>query len=123
MEQALTNLTERVPLTDLRYFVVAVLIQRDSGGNLTEVLGNLSRLIRERLKLRSKVKVLSADGRLSAWLLTLMPFALAALMNAFNPGFMAPLWTDPIGEVMLQYLLTMMLVGIVVMQKIIRIRI
>jgi len=123
MEQALTNLTERVPLTDLRYFVVAVLIQRDSGGNLTEVLGNLSRLIRERLKLRSKVKVMSADGRLSAWILTLMPFALAALMNAFNPGFMAPLWTDPIGVVMLQYLLTMMVVGVVVMQKIIRIRI
>jgi tight adherence protein B len=123
MEQALTNLTERVPLTDLRYFVVAVLIQRDSGGNLTEVLGNLSRLIRERLKLRSKVKVLSADGRLSAWILTLLPFALAALMNAFNPDFMAPLWTDPIGVMILQYLLTLMLVGIVVMQRIIRIRI
>jgi tight adherence protein B len=123
MEQALTNLTARVPLTDLRYFVVAVLIQRDSGGNLTEVLGNLSRLIRERLKLRNKVKVMSADGRLSAWILTLMPFALAALMNTFNPGFMAPLWTDPIGIVMLQYLLTMMAVGVVVMQKIIRIRI
>ena len=123
MEQALTNLTERVPLTDLRFFVVAVLIQRESGGNLTEVLGNLSRLIRERLKLRSKVKVMSADGRLSAWILTLMPFALAALMNAFNPGFMAPLWTDPIGVVMLQYMFGMMAVGIVVMQKIIRIRI
>ena len=123
VEQALSNLTERVPLTDLRYFVVAVLIQRDSGGNLTEVLGNLSRLIRERLKLRSKVKVMSADGRLSAWILTLMPFALAALMNAFNPDFMAPLWTDPIGVVILQYLLAMMAVGVVVMQKIIRIRI
>jgi tight adherence protein B len=123
MEQALTNLTARVPLTDLRYFVVAVLIQRESGGNLTEVLGNLSRLIRERLKLRSKVKVMSADGRLSAWILTLMPFALAALMNAFNPDFMAPLWTDPMGVVILQYLLTMMAVGVVVMQKIIRIRI
>jgi tight adherence protein B len=123
IEQALTNLTARVPLTDLRYFVVAVLIQRESGGNLTEVLGNLSRLIRERLKLRSKVKVMSADGRLSAWILTLMPFVLAALMNAFNPDFMAPLWTDPMGVVMLQYLLTMMAVGVVVMQKIIRIRI
>jgi tight adherence protein B len=123
MEQALSNLTQRVPLTDLRYFVVAVLIQREAGGNLTEVLGNLSHLIRERLKLRSKVKVMSADGRLSAWILTLLPFALAALMNAFNPNFMAPLWTDPIGEVILQYLLTMMVIGIAVMQKIIRIRI
>ena len=66
---------------------------------------------------------MSADGRLSAWILTLLPFALAALMNAFNPNFMAPLWTDPIGEVILQYLLTMMVIGIAVMQKIIRIRI
>ncbi len=123
IEQALTNLTKRVPLTDLRYFVVAVLIQRDSGGNLTEVLGNLSRLIRERLKLRNKVKVMSSDGRLSSWILILMPFALAALMNAFNPEFMAPLWTDPMGIVILQYLLTMMVIGMVVIQKIIRIRI
>ncbi len=123
IEQALSNLTQRMPSTDLRYFVVAVLIQRDSGGNLTEILGNLSRLIRERLKLRSKVKVMSSDGRLSAWILTLMPFALGALMNAANPGFMSPLWTDPIGVAMLQYLLTMMLIGIVVMLKIIRIRI
>ena len=56
LQQALTNLSERVPLTDLRYFVVAVMIQRDSGGNLTEVLGNLSRLIRERLKLLARVQ-------------------------------------------------------------------
>jgi tight adherence protein B len=123
VEQALTHLTVRVPLTDLRYFVVAVLIQRDSGGNLTEVLGNLSRLIRERLKLRSKVKVMSSEGRLSSWMLTIMPFALGALMNAFNPDFMSPLWTDPIGIVILQYMLSMMVIGIVVMQKIIRIRI
>ena len=122
-EQALTNLTKRIPLTDLRYFVVAVLIQRDSGHNLTEILGNLSHLIRERLKLRAKVKVMSSEGRLSAWILTLLPFGLAALMNAFNPEFMSPLWTDPIGILILKYMLTMMVIGILVMQKIIRIRI
>lgn len=122
-QQALTNLTERVPLTDLRYFVVAVLIQRDSGGNLTELLANISRLIRERLKLIAKVRVLSSDGRLSAWILSLMPFGLAALMNAFNPEFMTPLWTDPMGITMLQYLLTMMVIGIVVILKIIKIRV
>ena len=83
LEQALTHLSERVPLTDLRYFVVAVLIQRDSGGNLTEILGNLSQLIRERLKLLAKVKVLSSEGRMSAWILGLMPFFLA---GAHEPG-------------------------------------
>jgi len=123
LQQALTNLSERVPLTDLRYFVVAVLIQRDSGGNLTEVLGNLSRLIRERLKLLARVRVLSSEGRLSAWILGLMPFALGALMNVFNPEFMSPLWTDPIGQTVVKYMLALMLVGIVILRKIVKIRV
>lgn len=123
LEQALGHLSERVPLTDLRYFVVAVLIQRDSGGNLTEILGNLSKLIRERLRLLAKVRVLSAEGRMSAWILGLMPFFLAGVMHLANPGFMSPLWTDPIGIAMLKVLLTMMLVGAVIMRKIIRIRV
>ncbi len=123
LQQALTNLTERVPLTDLRYFVVSVLIQRDSGGNLTEVLGNLSRLIRERLKLLAKVRVLSSEGRLSAWILALMPFALAALMNIFNPKFMSPLWTDPIGIDIVKYMLLLMAFGVVMLRFIVRIRV
>ena len=122
LQQALTNLSERVPLTDLRYFVVAVLIQRDSGGNLTEVLSNLSRLIRDRLKLLARVRVLSSEGRLSAWILGLMPFALGGLMNMFNPEFMAPLWTDPIGQTVVKYMLALMLVGIVILRKIVKIR-
>jgi len=123
LQQALTNLSERVPLTDLRYFVVSVLIQRDSGGNLTEVLGNLSRLIRDRLKLLARVRVLSSEGRLSAWILGLMPFALAALMNIFNPEFMSPLWTDPIGLTVVKYMLAMMVVGVVLLRKIVKIRV
>ena len=123
LQQALTNLSERIPLTDLRYFVVSVLIQRDSGGNLTEVLGNLSRLIRERLKLFAKVRVLSSEGRLSAWILGLMPFALAAIMNLFNPEFMSPLWTDPIGQDIVKYMLTLMVLGVFILRKIIRIRV
>ena len=123
LQQALTNLSERVPLTDLRYFVVSVLIQRDSGGNLTEVLGNLSRLIRDRLKLLARVRVLSSEGRLSAWILGLMPFALAALMNIFNSEFMSPLWTDPIGQTVVKYMLALMVVGVVILRKIVKIRV
>jgi len=122
LQQALTNLSERIPITDLRYFVVAVLIQRDSGGNLTEVLGNLSRLIRDRLKLISRIKVLSAEGRLSAWILGLMPFVLAAVMNLVNPGFMAPLWNDPIGVAIIKYMLILMAFGVLILRKIIKIR-
>jgi tight adherence protein B len=123
LQQALTHLSERVPLTDLRYFVVAVLIQRESGGNLTEILANLSRLIRERLKLLAKVRVLSAEGRMSAWVLGVMPFVLAGLLNVFNPDFMRPLWQDPIGIGIVKYMLGMMLIGAFVMRKIIKIRV
>ncbi|MES2977138.1 MAG: type II secretion system F family protein [Pseudomonadota bacterium] len=122
LQQALTNLSERVPLTDLRYFVVSVLIQRDSGGNLTEVLTNLSRLIRERLKLISRVRVLSTEGRLSAWIIGVMPFVLALLMFWANPEFIVPLWTDPIGVTIVKYLLILMAIGAFVMSRIVKIR-
>ncbi|HYD97604.1 MAG TPA: type II secretion system F family protein [Noviherbaspirillum sp.] len=123
LQQALTNLSERVPVADLRYFVVSVLIQRESGGNLTEVLGNLRRLIRERLKLVAKVRVLSAEGRLSAWILGIMPFAMAGLLNLVNPAFMSRLWTDPIGIAIIEYMLTLMAVGVLILRKIIKIRV
>lgn len=122
LERALTHLSERVPLTDLRYFVVAVLIQRESGGNLTEILGNLSQLIRERLKLMGKVRVLSSEGRLSAWILAVMPFFLAGVMNLVNPEFMRPLWTDPIGHSIIKWTLGLMFVGILIMSRIVKIR-
>ena len=123
LQQALTNLSTRVPLTDLRYFVVAILIQRESGGNLTEILVNLSRLIRERLKLLAKVRVLSAEGRLSAWILGVMPFVMAGVMNLLNPEFMGRLWTDPIGIAIVKYLLILMAIGVIVLRKIVRLRV
>jgi len=86
MQQALSNLGERVPVTDMRYFVVAVLIQREAGGNLTEVLDNLSKLIRNRLMFHARVRVLTTEGRMSAWVLGLLPFALALFMNFANPN-------------------------------------
>lgn len=123
LPQALVNLSERVPITDLRYFVVAVLIQRESGGNLTEMLVNLSRLIRERLKLHDRVRVLSAEGRMSAWILGLMPFGLAGLLNLLNPEFMSALWTDPIGITILKWLAALMVMGILMLHRIVRIRV
>ena len=123
MQQALANLAERVPLTDVRYFVVSVLIQRESGGNLTEILGNLSRLIRERLKLMARVRVLSSEGRLSALILVVMPFALAAIMSVVNHDFMSRLWTDPLGITLIKLMLGMMVLGVVMLRKIVRIRV
>ncbi len=123
VETALLNLTNRVPSTDMRYFVVAVLIQRETGGNLTEVLGNLSHLIRERLRLLAKVQVLSAEGRLSGWVMGCLPFAVAAIINLLNPEFMSVLWTDPAGLKIVYLMLFLMAMGGLWMRKIIRIRV
>jgi tight adherence protein B len=120
---ALTNLGIRVPSPDMRQFVIAVLIQRETGGNLTELLSNISALIRQRLKLLMKIRVLSAEGRLSAWILCLLPFCLAGVINIINPRFMAVLWTDPMGLKMIYALLVLMVLGTLWMRKIIRIRV
>lgn len=123
LDQALLALEQRVPLMDLRYFVVAVLVQREAGGNLTEALTNLARLTRERLKLHARVRVLTAEGRLSAWLLSLMPFFLFGLIFTFNRPFMEPLWTDPIGLAMIRILLSMMLLGVLWLRRITHVRV
>lgn len=122
-QEALTNLTTRVPSTDLNYFVIAVLIQRETGGNLAELLGNISALIRARLKLLGAVRVLSAEGRLSAWILTILPFALAFVLQLLNPKFLSVLWTDPMGQKMVGVAMLMMAVGIFAMSRIIKIRV
>ena len=120
---ALTNLANRVPSADMRHFVIAVLIQRETGGNLTELLANISALIRERMKLVLKIRVLSAEGKLSAIILCALPFVLAGLVNLVNPKFMAVLWTDPMGLNMIYAALTGMVLGALWMRKIIRIRV
>lgn len=123
MQQALTNLTERVPSTDVRYFVVAVLIQREAGGNLTEVLDNLSTLIRNRLKFHAKVRVLTSEGRMSGWVIGLLPFILAGLLNFANHDFISVLWTDPIGIMITNILIGMMAIGAIWLYKLCQIRV
>ena len=123
MQDALMNLATRVPSTDLRYFVIAVLIQRETGGNLSELLSNISKIIRDRIKLLGQVRVLSAEGRMSAWVLGLLPFGAAAMIQLINPQFLEVLYTDPAGRKMVAFALTLMAVGVIVMRKIIKIRV
>jgi tight adherence protein B len=123
MSDALQNMVSRVPLDDLRYFVIAVLIQREAGGNLAEILGNISALIRERLKLLGKVRVLSAEGRLSAWILCLMPFVLGGVISLINPRLMRIFWSDPTGMKLAGVALGFMLLGILWSRKIVRIHV
>lgn len=123
MPDALSNMATRVPSTDLRYFVIAVLIQRETGGNLSELLTSISAIIRDRIKLVGQVRVLSAEGKMSAWVLGLLPFGAALMIQLVNPKFLEILYTDPGGRKMLAVAFTMMVFGVLVMRKIIRIRV
>jgi tight adherence protein B len=123
MHEALTNLAARIPLTDLRYLVIAVLIQREAGGNLAEILGSISHIIRERLKLVGQVRVLSAEGRMSAWVLGLLPFGLLLVMGLTSPGYIGLLWTDPTGVRLLWYGAGMLVLGVLWLRKLIHIHI
>jgi tight adherence protein B len=123
MSEALHNMADRVPLTDLRYLIIAVLIQRESGGNLAEILTNISLIIRNRLKLAGQVRVLSAEGRMSAWILGLLPFGVMGSMVVMNPSYISMLWTDPVGLQLLYTACGMILVGVVWLRKVIRIHI
>lgn len=123
LQVALQNMATRVPSDDLRYFVIAVLIQRETGGNLTELLDSISALIRARLRLMGTIRVLAAEGSLSAWILSLLPFAMAIILNILNPKYMSILWTDPLGLTMVWIMLVMMVIGIYWMRRVIRIHV
>lgn len=123
LENAMLNLAERVDVPDMKYFVISVLIQRETGGNLAGILDKISGLIRERLKLLGRVRVLASQGRLEAWILSLMPFFVAGILFLIWPDFMAILWKDPAGRVMIWTAMVMMAMGIFVMWRMIRIRI
>jgi tight adherence protein B len=123
LRQAMSGLAERIDSDDVRFFVTAVLVQHETGGNLADILRNTATLIRERQKIRGVIRVLSGEGRISAWILSLLPFALAGVLNLVNPEFMSALWTDPKGVQMLYVCVLLMLAGIVWMWRLIDIRI
>jgi len=123
VSDAMLNLAARVPVEDLRYFAVAVVLQRETGGNLAEILDKIGTLIRERFKLFGTIRVLSAEGKLSAWILTLLPFATAFVINLISPNFMTVLWKDPAGLKLVIVALAAMVVGVFWLWRIVKIRV
>ncbi|QBQ98309.1 type II secretion system F family protein [Paraburkholderia pallida] len=123
LNDALTNLARRMPIHDLRYFVIAVLVQREAGGNLAELLDSITMLVRERFKFFDKVRVLCAEGKLSAWVLVLLPFVTAGAMLVINPGFLEVLWQDPAGLRVVQVALVLMVIGVFWIRRTVRIRV
>ena len=123
LPDVLKGFTERVPLLDVRIFVTAVLTQRESGGNLSEVLDSLAALIRDRFRLRRQVKTLSAHGRITGWVLGCLPFAIGGLLFVVSPQYITTLFTDPLGQRMVMGAGVLQVFGFYVMGRIVNIEI
>src|SRR5579862_8784164 len=123
VRDALINLTERMPLVDVKFFVTAVMLQRETGGNLAEILDNLSYVIRERFKIMRQVRVYTAQGRLTMVLLMALPPTIVLIMQLLNPGFIRPLFVDPIGHALIVGGITLQTLGYFFIRKIIRIQV
>lgn len=123
LREAIENLVNRLPRDDVRFFATALLVQKETGGNLAYILDKASEVMRERARLRGQVRVYSAQGRLTGWVLCSIPFALFALIGVVNPEYEGILLTDPLGILLVEIGLGMMVVGILVIRKIIDVRV
>ena len=123
VREALLNLTERVPLVDVKFFVTAVMLQRETGGNLAEILDNLSYVIRERFKILRQVRVHTAQGRLTMVLLMGLPPTIVVMMLTLNRGFILPLFTDPLGHALIVAGISLQTLGYFVIRRIIQIQV
>lgn len=123
VEHALKNLTERVDCVDIKFFVMAVIIQRETGGDLANILESISRIIRQRFMLQGRIRTVSAEGKLSAVILVAIPLLVCGILSIVNPDYISVLYTNPIGKKMSAMAVFMMILGIAVMKKIIAIKV
>jgi tight adherence protein B len=123
LQESLLGMADRVNLVDVRILVTAILIQREVGGNLAEILDNLAAVVRARFTIRRQLKVYTAQGRMTGYLLAALPIVLFSILYMVNPAYMSILFTDPIGKILIGVALSMQLVGFLWIKKIIKIEI
>lgn len=123
LEDAIEEMTERVPNLDLRFFATAVILQRQTGGDLAEILDKIGHLVRERYKIYGMIQALTGEGRLSGAVLLALPPVLAVVMWRLNPGYLSMLFTDPMGHQMLAAGVVLQILGALVIRKIINIKV
>jgi tight adherence protein B len=121
MGEALKSFAERVPLLDAKFFVTAVMTQRESGGNLAEILDNLASVIRDRFKVKRQIQVISAHGRMTGWVLSAVPPVLAFVMFLITPENMRVLWNDPLGVKMLALAIFLQISGALIIRRLVQI--
>jgi tight adherence protein B len=122
LREAMLNLAQRVPLDDVLFLVTAILVQKETGGNLAEILDRTAALLRERIRLKGQLKIYTAQGRLTGWFLCLLPFFLFLLFNFINHNYEKMLWTDPLGRHLVYLGLIMMTIGILLIRKIVNVK-
>jgi tight adherence protein B len=120
---ALMQMSRRVPSPDLQFVITAMLVQKDTGGNLTEILDRTVHVIRERLRIHGEVRVKTAQGRLTGWILTSLPVILGVMLSIMNPTYAEPLFHDPMGVKMLYAGAGMLVIGGLVIRKIVAIEV
>ncbi|WP_297455849.1 type II secretion system F family protein [Ferrovum sp.] len=123
IREAVLGLAQRVELMDVRYFVLTVLIQLDTGGSLSNLLQELAKLMRERQKLRRTIRVLSAEGRVSAWILCLLPVAFGLLMTVMSPDYLSYFWKEPTGRQLVKGMAGLFVLGILWMKSVTTIKV
>jgi tight adherence protein B len=123
LPQALQNMTDRLHCVDLRFFVTSVLVQRETGGNLSEIIDSLAGLIRKRYELHLKVRALSAEGRFSGFILFGLPIVVGLLLYRINPDYMGVLFTDPMGQNLVMAGSFLMVTGAIVMKRMVDIKV
>lgn len=123
MRESMLNLGERIPIHDVHIAITAILIQKESGGNLAEILEKVASIIRDRFRLRKQVQVHTAQGRLTGWILTLLPVILGTGLYLLNPEHMSILWENPVGLKLIYAAVVMTLIGGLIIRKIVNIRI
>ena len=119
---ALKSLASRVDCPDVNYFVVSVILQYETGGNLADIIESIAYLIRERFKFQGKIRALSAEARWSAYILIALPFLLMIVFHLISPEYLTPLFSEPIGRIVAGIAAFMMGIGIFVMKRMINIR-
>jgi tight adherence protein B len=123
LREAVLNLAERVPRDDMRFLATAILVQKETGGNLAEILDKTAAVMRERVRLRGQLRIYTAQGRVTGWILCCLPFILFALIGLVNPDYEKLLFTDPLGIHLVYFGLFMMAAGILVIRWIIDIKV
>jgi tight adherence protein B len=123
LRTAMHNLADRVPMADLQMVVTAILIQKESGGNLAEILDKTAAVVRDRFRLQQQIRIHTAQGRMTGWILSILPAVLGLILYLLNPEQMQVLWTRPVGIHLLWIAGAMNLMGLYIIRRIVKIRV